>query len=134
MASRPFAGIVVELDNEESTDPEEESFLPQKINNPTPISLEPCSNGKAAVLSLVVRLPNGQTGHSTAGQTGTYKYIIIAEKLIRFIDSIIGLAVASALVSLGTIDQKLCKENDIGHTNKIINSGKGNSPCGVTGV
>lgn len=55
--------------------------------HPTPIALEPCSGGKAAVLSLIVRLPPGEDEYTPAGQSG--------------------LGIASALVSLGT----LCKGN-----------------------
>jgi len=51
MASRPFAGVVLQMKN-------------QQVNgnvtaNPTPIALEPCSGGKAAILTLVVKLPTG---------------------------------------------------------------------------
>lgn len=49
------------------------------------MALEPCASGKAAVLSLIVRLPTGGQEHTATGQSG--------------------LAIASALVSLGT----LCK-------------------------
>lgn len=89
MASRPFSGINVDLEKEVSAR-ESEVFLPWKNNNPTPIALEPCSTGKAAVLSLIVRLPTGGTGNVPSGQTG--------------------LAIASALVSLGTLDHKFVKD------------------------
>lgn len=51
MASRPFAGVVLQMKN-------------QRVNgslssNPTPIALEPCHGGKAAILTLVVKLPSG---------------------------------------------------------------------------
>lgn len=32
------------------------------VENPTPIAFEPCMNNKAAVLSLIVRMPTGGTG------------------------------------------------------------------------
>ncbi|KFM65679.1 hypothetical protein X975_04402, partial [Stegodyphus mimosarum] len=88
MASRPFAGVAVELDAQLliiSTHNGSEDR--QKKCHPTPIALEPCSGGKAAVLSLIVRLPPGEEEYTPAGQSG--------------------LGIASALVSLGT----LCKGN-----------------------
>lgn len=65
--------------------------------HPTPIALEPCSGGKAAVLSLIVRLPPGEGQYTPPGQSG--------------------LGIASALVSLGT----LCKGNNdvIKETSKL---------------
>lgn len=128
MASRPFAGVAVELDaqllvisnqseNGEQRKKVGSSFKNFKIINiflkqfnlifdptlsinyillhfnlqchPTPIALEPCSGGKAAVLSLIVRLPPGDGQYTPPGQSG--------------------LGIASALVSLGT----LCKGNDV---------------------
>ncbi|XP_015904894.1 attractin-like protein 1 isoform X2 [Parasteatoda tepidariorum] len=88
MASRPFAGVAVELDAQlviisAHTGSEDR----RKKCHPTPIALEPCSGGKAAVLSLIVRLPPGEEEYTPAGQSG--------------------LGIASALVSLGT----LCKGN-----------------------
>lgn len=50
---------------------------------PSPIALEPCCGNKAAVLSLLVRLPTGDELYTPAGQSA-------------------GLAVASALVTLGS--------------------------------
>ncbi|CAN8014844.1 unnamed protein product, partial [Ixodes persulcatus] len=84
MASRPFAGVTLELDGEL------DGWSKQlqdggKQGHPTPVALEPCASGKAAVLSLIVRLPTGGQEHTATGQSG--------------------LAIASALVSLGT----LCK-------------------------
>lgn len=101
MASRPFAGLVVELENEVVADDErlQEPFIPPKHNNPTPIALEPCNTGKAAVLSLIVRLPTGGTGQVPPGQTG--------------------LAIASALVSLGSMDKG--KEGETSSANKNSN-------------
>lgn len=108
MASRPFAGVVVQI-NRESFDSYEASNNPSwiKSNNPTPIALEPCGNGKAAVLSLIVHLPTGGLGCAPPGQTG--------------------LAIASALVSLGTMEQKCNKQGDCA-TNKLpFNSSKCNN-------
>lgn len=90
MASRPFAGIVLHLEKEVSVS-EDQPFLPSLHNNPTPVALEPCATGKSAVLSLLVRLPTGGTGSVPPGQTG--------------------LAIASALVSLGTLDHRFAREN-----------------------
>lgn len=50
---------------------------------PSPIALEPCCGNRAAVLSLLVRLPTGGEPYTPAGQSA-------------------GLAVASALVTLGS--------------------------------
>lgn len=50
---------------------------------PSPIALEPCCGNRAAVLSLLVRLPTGGESYTPAGQSA-------------------GLAVASALVTLGS--------------------------------
>lgn len=60
-----------------------------KHDNPTPIALEPCNKNRAAVLSLILRLPTGGTGEVPIGQTGV--------------------AIASALVSLGPGAQKISK-------------------------
>lgn len=37
---------------------------------PNPIAMEPCGNNRAAVLSLIVRLPTGGRAHAPLGQTG----------------------------------------------------------------
>ncbi|XP_064465607.1 attractin-like protein 1 isoform X2 [Ornithodoros turicata] len=79
MASRPFAGVTLEVD---SMKPESDGT---KQSHPTPVALEPCASGKAAVLTLIVRMPTGGLQHTATGQSG--------------------IAIASALVSLGT----LCK-------------------------
>ena len=61
MASRPFAGVIVQMKNNSNND---------TINlNPSPIALEPCSNGKAAVLTLLIKLP---TGNQSVPQPGKY--------------------------------------------------------------
>jgi hypothetical protein len=110
MASRPFAGLVVELEREPPVEDVDEPLLPMKGNNPTPIALEPCSAGKAAILSLIIRLPTGGTGAVPPGQTG--------------------LAVASAIVSLGTLDQKNSKDvvDLVSANSKGSNSAKCVSP------
>ncbi|KAL4708539.1 hypothetical protein ACJJTC_014147 [Scirpophaga incertulas] len=71
MASRPFSQVCVEF---------ERGWVGGGGGVPAPVALEPCALGRAAVLSLVVRLPTGGTGR--APPLG-------------------GLAVASALVTLG---------------------------------
>ena len=57
----------------------------KKRYRPSPIALEPCEGNRAAVLSLIVRLPTGGKLYAPPGYTG--------------------IAVASSLVTLG----KLCK-------------------------
>lgn len=103
MASRPFAGITLELEQERGLDPSE-PFSLWKRNSPTPVALEPCETGKAAVLSLLIRLPTGASGSVPPGQTG--------------------LAIGSALVSLGTLDQKCIKESDSATYYKVTSNSK----------
>lgn len=107
-------GVVVQIDQETMPElfPEAEAAVALLKNyNPTPVALEPCATGKAAVLSLIVRLPSGGNQRSPAGQTG--------------------LAIASALVSLGSVEQKY-KENE----NKVVvnSSTKCQSPTAASGV
>ena len=71
--------------------------------NPTPIALEPCYNNKAAVLSLIIRLPTGGTGVIPIGQTG--------------------IAIGSALVSLGPVEQKMEQNIKSSNSNKKTNAG-----------
>ena len=75
------------------------------IENPTPIALEPCFNNKAAVLSLIIRLPTGGTGVIPIGQTG--------------------IAIGSALVSLGPVEQAKMHDNNVkgSNSNKKTNAG-----------
>lgn len=54
----------------------------KKRDAPSPIALEPCYGNRAAVLSLLVRLPTGGEAYTAKGQSA-------------------GLAIASALVTLG---------------------------------
>ncbi|XP_055371628.1 attractin-like protein 1 [Condylostylus longicornis] len=87
MASRPFSQVLVEIENRENIDLSQtiESITTAKKRKkdcPSPIALEPCSGNRAAVLSLLVRLPTGGLQHAPPGQAA-------------------GLAVASALVTLG---------------------------------
>lgn len=92
MASRPFSAILLHLEKEGGVESVNESLISCKEKNVTPIALEPCSTGKAAVVSLILRLPTGGTGTVPSGQTG--------------------LAIASALVSLSSLDQSLVKNQD----------------------
>lgn len=90
MASRPFAGVTLELDGElDGSSKQLRDGMKQVQVHPTPVALEPCASGKAAVLTLIVRMPTGGQEHTATGQSG--------------------LAIASALVSLGT----LCKTDAI---------------------
>lgn len=89
MASRPFAQVLVELEKKEDLSPDDISIVTadpkrkkQRGEPPSPISLEPCFGNRAAVLSLLVRLPTGGNGYTVPGQAA-------------------GLAIASALVTLG---------------------------------
>ncbi|XP_012260217.2 attractin-like protein 1 isoform X2 [Athalia rosae] len=92
MASRAFSQVLVEIERRD-VDPLINDRLPnsEMINNtrkkkkdaPSPIALEPCCGNRAAVLSLLVRLPTGGEAYTPAGQSA-------------------GLAVASALVTLGS--------------------------------
>ncbi|XP_053619470.1 attractin-like protein 1 isoform X2 [Plodia interpunctella] len=79
MASRPFSQVCVEM---------ERGWAGGGTGVPAPIALEPCVGARAAVLSLLVRLPTGGTGR--APPLG-------------------GLAVGSALVTLGQHDQPATK-------------------------
>ncbi|XP_074598114.1 attractin-like protein dsd isoform X2 [Brevipalpus obovatus] len=100
MASRPFASIFVDLQDNQlcnykarlSSDGDTISHSIIKTKDPTPIALEPCATGKAAVLSLILRLPTGGSRTVPPGQTG--------------------LAIGSALVSLGSMDHK-CPKHDV---------------------
>ena len=69
MASRPFAGVVIQINREQTLSNSKENSCHKCNNNPTPIALEPCSTGKAAVLSLIVRMPTGGMPSSPAGMT-----------------------------------------------------------------
>lgn len=81
MASRPFSQVLVELEIKETLD-FKRNEKQKKSDAPSPIALEPCYGNRAAVLSLLVRLPTGGEPHTVKGQSA-------------------GLAIASALVTLG---------------------------------
>ncbi|XP_017778729.1 PREDICTED: attractin-like protein 1 [Nicrophorus vespilloides] len=87
MASRPFSQVLVEVEVKEKVDADNAIHLAlerlrSKKDAPSPIALEPCSGNKAAVLSLLVRLPTGGEPYTVRGQSA-------------------GLAIASTLVTLG---------------------------------
>ncbi|XP_044007084.1 attractin-like protein 1 isoform X2 [Aphidius gifuensis] len=94
MASRAFSQVLVEINIRDVSN--EVLKNEQELNGntrhkkkkdfqdaPSPIALEPCCGNRAAVLSLLVRLPTGDELYTPAGQSA-------------------GLAVASALVTLGS--------------------------------
>ncbi|CAH0555288.1 unnamed protein product [Brassicogethes aeneus] len=89
MASRPFSQVLVELEVKEFREDSEATPIAvaaeakrKKRDAPSPIALEPCYGNRAAVLSLLVRLPTGGEAYTARGQSA-------------------GLAIASALVTLG---------------------------------
>lgn len=86
MASRPFSQVLVELEVKEEVTENGISIIEKqqrkKRDAPSPIALEPCYGNKAAVLSLLIRLPTGCEPYTAKGQSA-------------------GLAIASALVTLG---------------------------------
>ncbi|XP_020278926.1 attractin-like protein 1 isoform X2 [Pseudomyrmex gracilis] len=88
MASRAFSRVLVEIERRDIENSESDNDLTDCSKNkknipPSPIALEPCSGNRAAVISLLVRLPTGGEPYTPAGQSA-------------------GLAVASALVTLGS--------------------------------
>lgn len=104
MASRPFSQVLVELEYRERSLTNQPLVISdnaaivkrRKRDAPSPIALEPCSGNRAAVLSLLVRLPTGGEPFTPRGQSA-------------------GLAIASALVTLGnprkpSVDQ--CKTTE----------------------
>lgn len=94
MASRPFSQVLVEIGTKDKVienNQNNENFneivqncttvKKRKKDCPSPIALEPCCGNRAAVLSLLVRLPTCDDPYTPSGQSG--------------------LAIASALVTLG---------------------------------
>ncbi|XP_063233286.1 attractin-like protein 1 [Bacillus rossius redtenbacheri] len=85
MASRPFSQVLVEVERRDRLQANGDALGPlhkRKKDSPSPIALEPCCGNRAAVLSLLVRLPTGGEAFTPPGQSA-------------------GLAIASALVTLG---------------------------------
>jgi hypothetical protein len=82
MASRPFGQVLTEI--ERIPDPEsshQHTRKRKKKLRPSPIALEPCAGNRAAVLTLLVRMPTGGSSYAPPG--------------------IPGIALASSLVTLG---------------------------------
>lgn len=75
MASRPFASVALSLD---SRGEETELLHPVVEGAPKPVAMEPCSGGKAAVLTVLMRLPSGLSDLPPPGQSG----LIVASALI----------------------------------------------------
>lgn len=75
MASRPFASVAVALD---ARGDETELLQPVVDGAPKPVAMEPCSGGKAAVLTVLMRLPSGPSDLPPPGQSG----LIVASALI----------------------------------------------------
>uniref|UniRef100_A0AAY4AY35 Attractin-like protein 1 n=1 Tax=Denticeps clupeoides TaxID=299321 RepID=A0AAY4AY35_9TELE len=68
MASRPFASVdVVPENGSEHMD----QLHGGMEGPPKPIAMEPCSGGKAAVLTVLMCLPRGPSGFPPPGQSGT---------------------------------------------------------------
>ncbi|KAJ8939067.1 hypothetical protein NQ318_008670, partial [Aromia moschata] len=84
MASRPFSQVMVELEikNLDINNGFISDVKRTTRNSPSPIALEPCCGNRAAVLTLLIRLPTGGELYTVKGQSA-------------------GLAIASALVTLG---------------------------------
>ncbi|GLD62923.1 attractin-like protein 1 [Lates japonicus] len=75
MASRPFASVAVALD---ARGEQTELLQPVLDGVPKPVAMEPCSGGKAAVLTVLMRLPSGPSDLPPPGQSG----LIVASALI----------------------------------------------------
>ncbi|KAG5869328.1 hypothetical protein JTB14_005136 [Gonioctena quinquepunctata] len=110
MASRPFSQVLLELEVKETSDCKNSGDAKRKKREaPSPIALEPCSGSRAAVLSLLVRLPTGGESYTPRGQSA-------------------GLAIASALVTLGnprklSLDQIVVYESSDPCTRKKVRGG-----------
>lgn len=73
MASRPSSQVLVEVDNRAPTPEEVDEagrWKKRRKQAPSPIALEPCSGNRAAVLSLLVRMPVGDEPYTPPGQSG----------------------------------------------------------------
>ena len=90
MASRPFGQVLTELERIPDTSSESSHhsrysnkhdqyklFLfcffrrkRRKKSRPSPIALEPCAGNRAAVLSLIVRMPTGGHSYAAPGTPG----------------------------------------------------------------
>merc|ERR550519_288165 len=82
MASRPFGQVLTELERiPESESSHQHARKRKKKPRPSPIALEPCAGNRAAVLTLLVRMPTGGSSYAPPG--------------------VPGIALASSLVTLG---------------------------------
>ena len=82
MASRPFGQVLTELERvPEGESSHQHARKRRKKPRPSPIALEPCAGNRAAVLTLLVRMPTGGAPYAPPG--------------------IPGIALASSLVTLG---------------------------------
>lgn len=83
MASRPFSQVLVEIgtkdkviENNQNNENYNEivqnctTVKKRKKDCPSPIALEPCCGNRAAVLSLLVRLPTCDEPYTPSGQSG----------------------------------------------------------------
>uniref|UniRef100_A0A182SYM4 Attractin GBD domain-containing protein n=1 Tax=Anopheles maculatus TaxID=74869 RepID=A0A182SYM4_9DIPT len=90
MASRPFSQVLVEIEsreyNELSPAVENITAAPRKRkkDSPSPIALEPCEGNRAAVLSLLVRLPTGTFNGSLVDTNGNRLVMILFSLQVAF--------------------------------------------------
>lgn len=83
MASRPFSQVLVEISEKDKVIEGNQNqegcneivsncttLRKRKKDCPSPIALEPCSGNRAAVLSLLVRLPTCDEAYAPSGQSG----------------------------------------------------------------
>ncbi|KAG8243822.1 hypothetical protein J6590_038302, partial [Homalodisca vitripennis] len=72
MASRPFSQVLVEIEKRDVSaeiTAVNNTLRRRKKDAPSPIALEPCCGNRAAVLSLLVRLPTGSERFTPPGQS-----------------------------------------------------------------
>uniref|UniRef100_G3NTX7 Attractin-like 1b n=1 Tax=Gasterosteus aculeatus aculeatus TaxID=481459 RepID=G3NTX7_GASAC len=69
MASRPFASVAVALDSRGEETELLQPVLDVSVGAPKPVAMEPCSGGKAAVLTVLMRLPSGLSDLPPPGQS-----------------------------------------------------------------
>jgi len=102
MASRPFGQVLTELERipDTSDSSHHHTRKRRKKPRPSPIALEPCVGNRAAVLTLIVRMPTG--GHSYAPP------------------GLPGIAIASSLVTLGNP-----RKTSVDPTQKVEGDGGG---------
>merc|ERR1719189_1418538 len=119
MASRPFGQVLVELERIPDTSAESSHHARKrrKKSRPSPIALEPCAGNRAAVLSLIVRMPTGGRSYAPPGTPG--------------------IAIASSLVTLGnprkvSVDPTQKLEAETGaksrKSRKVVGVASGNAP------